>query len=250
MGQKALKELDMNKLPAHVVIIMDGNGRWAKNKNLDRIRGHQEGMKAASSVVEAAKDLGISYVTLYAFSVQNWQRPKDEVVALMNLLNDYLRKEGDKLIEQDIKLKAIGRLDDLPGTTLDTLNDIIERTRSCKSMTLTLALSYGGREEILDAVKKLVASGLKDVDSIDQDCFSGYLYSSDLPDPDLLIRTSGEMRLSNFMLWQLAYTEIYVTRTLWPNFRKRHLVKALLEYQKRERRYGLTGEQIKEKVDH
>ncbi len=250
MGQKALKALDMNKLPTHVVIIMDGNGRWAKNKSLDRIRGHQEGMKAASSVVKAAKNLGISYVTLYAFSVQNWQRPKEEVIALMNLLNDYLRKEGEKLIEQDIRLNAIGRLTDLPELTLETLNEIIEKTSSCKSMTLTLALSYGGREEILDAVKKMVSADQGDVDKIDEDHFADHLYTSDLPDPDLLIRTSGEMRLSNFMLWQLAYTEIYVTKTLWPNFRKRHLVKALLEYQKRERRYGLTGEQIKEKVDH
>lgn len=250
MGQRGIKGLDKSKLPEHVVIIMDGNGRWARNKNLDRIAGHQEGMKAASSVVKAARSLGIKYITLYAFSVQNWQRPKEEVVALMNLLNDYLLKEGERLIEQGIQLKAIGRLDDLPDLTLETLNNIMERTRFCNTMTLTLALSYGGREEILDAVKKMVNSGCNDINNIDQDHFSTYLYTSELPDPDLLIRTSGEMRLSNFMLWQLAYTEIYVTRTLWPNFRKRHLVKALLEYQKRERRYGLTGEQIKKKVQH
>lgn len=250
MGQSAVNKLEKEKLPQHVVIIMDGNGRWAQNRNLGRISGHREGMKAASSVVKAARNLGIKYITLYAFSIQNWQRPREEVLALMDLLNSYLLREGEKLIEQDIRLNAIGRLKDLPELTLSTLNHIIEKTGSCSSMTLTLALSYGGREEILDAVKKIINTHQKNINNIDQTEFSKFLYTSDLPDPDLLIRTSGEMRLSNFLLWQLAYTEIYVTKTLWPNFRKRHLVKALLEYQKRERRYGLTGEQVKKKVDH
>lgn len=250
MGQKRVQQLDISRLPQHVVIIMDGNGRWARNKKLERIEGHREGMKAASSVIKAARNLGIKYVTLYAFSVQNWNRPREEVIALMNLLNNYLQQEGERLVEQDIRLKAIGRLEDLPQSTLKTLNSILEKTSRCKTMTLTLALSYGGREEIIDAVRKLASEGYNDMSNIEQSDFSKYLYTSDLPDPDLLIRTSGEMRLSNFMLWQLAYTEIYVTRTLWPNFRKRHLVKALLEYQKRERRYGLTGEQIQKKVDH
>lgn len=249
MGNKAFKELDKNNLPGHIVIIMDGNGRWATKKKLDRISGHREGMKAASSVVKAAKNLGIKYITLYAFSVQNWQRPKHEVHALMELLNNYLIKEGKQLVEKDIRLRAIGRLSDLPSPTLDTLNEIIERTKNCTSMTLTLALSYGGREEILDAVKKIIESGDVEIKDINETVFERYLYSSDLPEPDLLIRTSGEMRLSNFMLWQLAYTEIYVTKTLWPNFRRRHLVKAIMDYQKRERRFGLTGEQVKRKVD-
>jgi len=228
---------------------MDGNGRWATKKKLDRISGHQEGMKAASSVVKAAKNLGIKYITLYAFSVQNWQRPKEEVHALMQLLNNYLVKEGKQLVEKDIKLNAIGRLGDLPTSTLDTLNKIMEQTRHCSEMTLTLALSYGGREEILVAVKNIIRSGDIDVSDLDESEFAKFLYTSDLPEPDLMIRTSGEMRLSNFMLWQLAYTEIYVTKTLWPNFRKRHLIKAIMDYQKRERRFGLTGAQIKRKVN-
>lgn len=248
MTHKRSSKLDYINLPRHIVIIMDGNGRWAKNKNLDRISGHREGMKAASSVVKAAKSLGIGYITLYAFSVQNWQRPKNEVSALMELLNNYLIKEGARLVEQDIRLNAIGRLDDLPRQTLRTLNNIIEKTSNCSSMTLTLALSYGGREEIIDAIRKLASSDNGRLENINENTFCNYLYTSDLPEPDLLIRTSGEMRLSNFMLWQLAYTEFYITRTLWPNFRKRHLIKAIAEYQKRERRFGKTGDQLSKKV--
>lgn len=239
--------IDREKLPLHVAIIMDGNGRWAKNKNLDRISGHREGMKSVRAVVTAAKDLGIRYITLYAFSAQNWQRPKNEVDALMELLKHYLLKERDKLIENDIRLNAIGRLDELPQAVSDVLRETMEMTRDGREMTLTLALSYGGREEIMDAVKKIIAAGNISSEFIDHPDLSRFLYTEGMPEPDLLIRTSGEMRLSNFMLWQIAYAEIYVTRTLWPNFRKRHLVKAILNYQNRERRFGLTGEQLKKR---
>lgn len=239
--------IDREKLPLHVAIIMDGNGRWAKNKNLDRISGHREGMKSVRAVVTAAKDLGIRYITLYAFSAQNWQRPKNEVDALMELLKHYLLKERDKLIENGIRLNAIGRLDELPQAVSDVLRETMEMTRDGREMTLTLALSYGGREEIMDAVKKIIAAGNISSEFIDHPDLSRFLYTEGMPEPDLLIRTSGEMRLSNFMLWQIAYAEIYVTRTLWPNFRKRHLVKAILNYQNRERRFGLTGEQLKKR---
>lgn len=244
MKKNHLQALNKNKIPKHIVIIMDGNGRWAEQKMLDRISGHKEGMKSVSSIVKAAKDLGIKYVTLYAFSVQNWKRPKHEVLALMELLKDYLINESDRLLDQNIKLNAIGQLDKLPKDALEILKLIMNKTKKCKSMTLTLALSYGGREEIIDAVKKIV-SNVKNPSNIDEKTFYNYLYTSNLPEPDLLIRTSGEMRLSNFLLWQLAYTEIYVTKTLWPNFRRRHLIRALINYQDRERRFGLTGNQIK-----
>lgn len=239
--------VDRNNLPAHIVIIMDGNGRWAKKKNLDRISGHREGMKSVKAVVKGAKELGVKYITLYAFSAQNWNRPKVEVGALMKLLKHYLINEGDKLIENGVSLNAIGRLWELPRDVYEVLLETIDKTKKCKELTLTLALSYGGREEIIDGIKEMVSKGNLAPEDINQNNFSKFLYTDDLPEPDLLIRTSGEMRLSNFMLWQLAYTEIYVTRTLWPNFRKRHLIKAILNYQKRERRFGLTGEQVKKR---
>ena len=247
MKGKLESEVDPKKLPRHVVIIMDGNGRWAEKKNLDRISGHREGMKSVQAVVKGAKDLGIKHITLYAFSAQNWNRPESEVNALMELLRQYLLKESDKLTENNIRLNAIGRLWELPEDVHKVLTDTMDKTRHCRELTLTLALSYGGREEIVDAVKKIASNGNFSPDNIDQSSFSEYLYTKDLPEPDLLIRTSGEMRISNFMLWQLAYTEIYVTKTLWPNFRKRHLIKAILNYQKRERRFGLTGEQVKKR---
>ena len=239
--------VDKNNLPAHIVIIMDGNGRWAKQKNLDRISGHREGMKSVRAVVNGAKELGVKNITLYAFSAQNWKRPKVEVDALMELLKHFLEKETEKLIENGIRLNAIGRLWELPQEVYKVLVNTIEKTSKCKEGTLTLALSYGGREEIIDAFKEMMSHGNIAGEDINQTNFSKFLYTSDLPEPDLLIRTSGEMRLSNFMLWQLAYTEIYVTKTLWPNFRKRHLIKAILNYQKRERRFGLTGEQVKKR---
>jgi undecaprenyl diphosphate synthase len=232
------------KLPRHIVVIMDGNGRWANRKGLDRISGHTEGMKSVKSVVKAARELGIRAITLYAFSVQNWKRPKGEVDALMELLKQYLIKEGNRLIKKEIKLNAIGRLTELPSDVYQVLVEVIEKTRDCKEMTLTLALSYGGREEIVDAVKKIISGWDGSNRDLSEEDFSQFLYTANLPDPDLLIRTSGEMRLSNFLLWQLAYTEIYVTKTLWPDFRRRHLIKAILNYQSRERRFGLTSDQI------
>ncbi len=239
-------KIDKKRLPQHVVIIMDGNGRWAEKKNLSRISGHREGIKAVSSIVGAGREIGLKYITLFAFSAQNWNRPKKEVITLMELLKQYLLEEGEMLVEQDIRLNAIGRLHQLPDDVRGTLENILDKTKDCKSMTLTLALSYGSREEIVDTVKKIIEKGL-DPGEIDEETISRHLYTSDIPDPDLLIRTSGEMRISNFLLWQLAYTEIYVTKTLWPNFRKRHLIKAIQNFQSRERRFGLTGKQIKKR---
>ena len=237
------RNLNKKKIPRHVVIIMDGNGRWAEKRRLDRITGHREGMKSVSSIVKAGREIGIKYITLFAFSAQNWNRPKKEVIALMDLLKQFLLQEGPRLIEQDIRLNAIGRLNKLPREAREILNQLIKKTRKCKSLTLTLALSYGSREEIVDAVKIIADKGYKP-QNITEKTVGRYLYTSDLPDPDLLIRTSGEMRISNFLLWQLAYTEIYVTKTLWPNFRKKHFINAILNYQNRERRFGLTGKQV------
>ena len=229
-------------LPRHVVVIMDGNGRWARRKNLSRLSGHREGMKSARAVVRAAREIGIKYITLYAFSVQNWNRPGEEVLALMNLLRGFLEDERENLVSEDIRLNAIGRLEDLPADVRDALFRTMKETERCGSMTLTLALSYGGREEIIDAVNGIIAEGGKA--PVTEERFESFLYTSRLPEPDLLVRTGGEMRLSNFLLWQLAYTEMYVTKTLWPNFRKRHLVKAVEDFRRRERRFGLTGDQV------
>jgi len=243
---KIIDTIDKNNIPNHVVIIMDGNGRWAKERNLDRIVGHREGMKSVSTIVKTSKEIGIKYITLFAFSAQNWNRSKKEIDALMDLLKHFLLQEYPRLIEQDIRLKAIGRLNQLPGKIRKILNQITKSTIKCKSMVLTLALSYGGREEIVDAVKSIVKQNYKH-NSINEKTVNKYLYTSDLPDPDLLIRTSGEMRISNFLLWQLAYTEIYITKTLWPNFQKRHFIKAIVNYQSRERRFGYSESQIKKK---
>lgn len=247
MKNRLISQIDESKLPNHIVIIMDGNGRWAKDKGLDRISGHQEGMKSVKSVVRASREIGIKSLTLYAFSAQNWKRPKIEVTALMELLKQYLLKEGNRLKEKGIKLNAIGRLNELPEDVYDVLIYTMGKTRACSKMLLTLALSYGGREEIIDAVKKIASQKNIILDDINPETFTNYLYTSKLPDPDLFIRTSGEFRLSNFMLWQLAYTEIYITKTLWPNFRRSHLLKAIINFQQRERRYGLTGEQIRKR---
>lgn len=235
---------ESGNIPLHIVIIMDGNGRWAAKNHLDRISGHKEGMKSVKSVLKASKELGIKYLTLYAFSAQNWNRPRAEVRALMELLKNYLIKEKDNLINENIKLNAIGRLNLLPEDVYEVLTNTINITTECTGMTLTLALSYGGREEIIDAVNNIIKSK-NNIPVIDEEIFAKFLYTHDLPDPDLLIRTSGELRISNFLLWQLAYTEIYVTRTLWPDFRRKDLVRAIRNFQNRERRYGLTGEQVK-----
>ncbi len=246
MKGKVESLLTQGKLPRHIVVIMDGNGRWANRKGFDRISGHKEGMKSVKSVVKASRELGIKAVTLFAFSAQNWKRPKSEVDALMKLLKEYLIKEVNRLVEKEIKLNAIGRLWELPSDVYEVLVKTMEKTKLCKEMTLTLALSYGGREEIIDAIKKIISDSIPPED-LDEDSFSKFLYTSNLPEPDLLIRTSGEIRLSNFLLWQLAYTEIYVTKTLWPDFKKKHLIRALINYQNRERRFGLTSDQIRKR---
>jgi undecaprenyl diphosphate synthase len=243
MRKKLDSRIDKANIPAHIAIIMDGNGRWAKRKGIDRISGHREGMKSVRSVVKAASELGIRLVTLYAFSEQNWKRPKLEVDALMELLKQYLLRERNELVKNGIRLNAIGRLWELPKDVFLVLMETIEMTKQCNSLILTLALSYGGREEIIDAVKEIISRRNILPEDLNEQSFSNYLYTLDLPEPDLLIRTSGEFRLSNFLLWQLAYTEIYFTKTLWPDFRKKHLIKALINYQSRERRFGLTSDQ-------
>ncbi len=243
MRTKLESRIDKTNIPAHIAIIMDGNGRWAERKGIDRLSGHREGMKSVRSVVKAANELGIRLVTLYAFSEQNWKRPKVEVDALMELLKQYLLRERKRLVKNGIRLNAIGRLWELPKDVFLVLMETIEMTKECNSLILTLALSYGGREEIVDAVKEIISTRNILPDDLNEQSFSNYLYTVDLPEPDLLIRTSGEFRLSNFLLWQLAYTEIYVTKTLWPDFRKKHLIKALINYQSRERRFGLTSDQ-------
>jgi undecaprenyl diphosphate synthase len=235
------------RLPRHVAIIMDGNGRWARKKSLDRIRGHMKGIEAVRAAVTACRELGIEFLTLYAFSMENWKRPGKEVSALMNLLRKYLRAELDEMLENNIRLRAIGDLDSLPLGAHQTLIETVEKTAHCDTMVLTLALSYSARNEIISAIRRLMAEG-KDrgirPEQISEETLSDYLWTKDIPDPDLLIRTSGEYRISNFLLWQIAYTEIYVTETLWPDFGKEDLIKALLNYQSRQRRFGLTNEQL------
>ena len=242
-----MEEIDKDKLPTHIAIIMDGNGRWAKKKLLNRISGHMKGVDAVREVVTTCRELGIKILTLYAFSIENWRRPKEEVKALMGLLNDYLLKERREMIKNNIRLSAIGRLEDLPPAVQATLQETMKMTKHCDGMTLNLALSYGGRSEILHAVQRVLSDFQKKTikpEEIDQERFSQYLWTWGLPDPDLLIRTSGEFRISNFLLWQIAYTELYVTETLWPDFNREELLKAIADYQSRERRFGLTSEQL------
>jgi len=227
---------------------MDGNGRWAQQRSLPRIAGHQAGVEAVRQTVETCRELGVPVLTLYAFSRENWQRPKWEVKALMGLLSQYLRSEIKKLKQNDIALRAIGNLDQLPEKVRELLARAEQQTAGCRAMVLNLALSYSGRSEIIRAVRNLVQDvrqGKVEAEGIDEALFEKYLYTRGLPDPDLLIRTSGEYRLSDFLIYQLAYAEIYVTKTLWPDFRKKDLVAAITEYQNRERRFGLTGEQIR-----
>jgi len=228
-------------VPRHIAIIMDGNGRWAKAQGLPRIKGHEQGARAVRECVEACAELKIDYLTLYAFSAENWQRPKSEVFALMRLLEKFLREKTPELIEKNIRLQAIGRLTDLPDLCQQRLHKSIEATARNSGVTLILALSYGGRLEIIDGIKSLLRAielGHIDKGMIDVEMFSKHLYTRYYPDPDLLIRTSGEMRLSNFLLWQLSYTEMYVTPKLWPDFTKKDLHAAVEEYGRRQRRYG------------
>ena len=242
-----MKKLVKEKLPKHLAIIMDGNGRWARQKSLSRIEGHIKGIQSVRTVVTTCRELGIEFLTLYAFSIENWRRPVNEVSALMGLLQRYLRKELDKMLENNIRLRAIGDINSLPPDAHDTLIDTVEKTAHCDGMVLTLALSYSGRDEIIRAFRRLVAD-IKNKrirpEEVSEETLSNYLSTKDIPDPDLLIRTSGEYRISNFLLWEMAYTEIYVTETLWPEFGKEDLIKALLNYQSRERRFGLTSEQL------
>jgi undecaprenyl diphosphate synthase len=242
-----MEEIDQEKLPRHIAIIMDGNGRWAKKKSLSRISGHMKGVDAVREVVTACRELGIKVLTLYAFSIENWRRPKDEVAALMGLLKEYLLKERKEMLQNNIRLCVIGRLEDLPPDVRDTLKETIQVTEHCNGMILNLALSYGGRSEILHAAKGIVSDlqkGKIKLEEITEQRFSQYLWTWGIPDPDLLIRTSGELRISNFLLWQIAYTELYVTETLWPDFDRKELLKAIADYQARERRFGLTSEQL------
>ncbi|MFH1372975.1 MAG: isoprenyl transferase [bacterium] len=228
-------------LPHHVAIIMDGNGRWAAQRNKPRTFGHEAGVKAVKKVVTAASEIGIKYLTLYTFSSENWKRPKSEVAALMSLLTRTTLRELDELIKNDVKLITVGRINGLPIERRHVLKDAVNRTRNNRGLVLILALNYGGRTEILDAVKAItntVKAGMLDVPDIDETLFSSFLYTADIPDPDLLIRTSGEMRISNFLLWQTSYTELHIIDTLWPDFGARELYEAILDYQKRERRFG------------
>ncbi len=238
---------DQNRLPRHVAIIMDGNGRWAQSRGLRRVQGHAAGAESVRSAVRLSRQLGIPYLTLYAFSEENWQRPRGEIRSLMSLLMRYLRRELAELKEKGIAFRAIGDLSRLPQEVQREVGRAAAATAQGGEMLLTVALSYGARSEILQAVKSLaqdVLDGRLSPTDINQDLFSRYLYTADIPDPDLLIRTSGEYRLSNFLLWQSAYTELYFTDTLWPDFREEEFLKALAEYQQRARRFGMTQEQI------
>jgi undecaprenyl diphosphate synthase len=234
-------------IPRQVADIMDGNGRWAERRGLDRVQGHRAGIEAVRATVRAAHELGVRFLTLYAFSTENWSRPKGEVDALMGLLEHYLEAEIEELDRNGIRLRAIGRLDRLPELARAKLDEALDRTRDNGEMTVVFALSYGGRTEIVDAARKLardVEQGKLDPEQIDEKTFSAYLYDPELPDPDLLIRTGGEARVSNFLLWQIAYAELHVTDVMWPDFRKSDLVEAVWDYQQRERRYGLTSAQV------
>ncbi|HAT63074.1 MAG TPA: isoprenyl transferase [Flavobacteriaceae bacterium] len=242
-----ITQIDKKKLPKHLAVIMDGNGRWAKKQGLFRTFGHENGTKAVREIVEACAALPIPYLTLYAFSTENWNRPKIEVDTLMKLLVSSLKSEIKTLLDNQIKLNAIGNLDALPKKARRELLDVIEKTKSNTRMTLTLALSYGSREEIIKTIKEIsdkVKNNLISPSSIDESVINNHLYTRDLPDVDLLIRTSGELRISNFLLWQIAYAELYFTDTLWPDYRKDHLFEAIINYQKRERRFGKTSEQL------
>lgn len=239
-----MNRLDPEKIPKHVAVIMDGNGRWAKKRLMNRVRGHEEGTESVRVIVRSSRKIGIKWLTLYAFSEENWKRPKHEVMALMGILKRFLKSELPEMLDNGIRLRAIGNIDRLPNDARKVLDNIIEKTSANNDMTLSLALSYGSRQEISQAVKQIalkVKSGELDASDINDDTVSDYLYTSGMPDPDLLIRTSGEYRISNFMLWQIAYTEIYITPTLWPDFREDEYLLALENFQKRERRFGAIG---------
>ncbi len=234
------RRLDFDRLPKHVAIIMDGNGRWAAERHLPRVEGHRAGIEAVRDTVETSARLGLPVLTLYAFSVENWKRPVPEVTALMGLLRQYLRLELKSLLRNGIQFRVIGQLDRLSREVREELEAAVVRTASNTGMVFNIALSYGGRAEIVDAARQAIARGMQ-ADELDEDAFASLLYTAGQPDPDLLIRTSGEMRVSNFLLWQIAYAEIWVTDTFWPDFRARHLLEAVADYQRRDRRYGAVS---------
>ena len=244
-------QINADKLPHHIAIIMDGNGRWAEMKGKPRVFGHKNGVSSVKEVIEGCREIGINYLTLYAFSTENWNRPKMEVKTLMALLVSSLRKELNTLLKNNIKLNTIGNIENLPKRAQVELAEVIEKTKNNTSLTLTLALSYGSREEIVNVIRnisKKVVNNQIAVEEINENIINNHLYTFSLPDVDLLIRTSGEKRISNFLLWQIAYAELYFTNTLWPDFRKENLFNAIVNYQQRERRFGKTSQQI-EKIN-
>jgi undecaprenyl diphosphate synthase len=233
-----LREIDRDRLPRHIAVIMDGNGRWARRRRLPRVAGHRAGIDSVREIIEVSARLGLEVLTLYAFSVENWKRPQTEVRTLMSLLKEYIKRELDRLADANIRFVAIGRVNELAQSVRRELERAVERTSANSGMILNVALNYGGRAELVDAFNRLLDAQNGGRTPVTEDLISQSLYTAGMPDPDLLIRTSGEMRLSNFLLWQVAYAEIYVTSTYWPDFRRRHLFEAILDYQKRDRRYG------------
>jgi len=244
---KKLQSINLNKVPNHIAVIMDGNGRWAKGKGMQRVFGHRNALTAIRETADTASELGVKYLTMYAFSTENWNRPKLEVDALMSLLITTLKKELPEFQRKNVKINSIGDTSSLPKTAQSVLNNVIEQTKNNTKITLTFALSYGSREEIVNTIKnisKKVVNKDLDIEKIDENIINNHLYTFNLPDVDLMIRTSGEQRISNFLLWQMAYAELYFTDVLWPDFRKDNLFDAIIDYQNRERRFGKTSEQI------
>ena len=245
--EEKLRSINLHKIPNHIAIIMDGNGRWAKGKGMQRVFGHRNALTAIRETADTASELGVQYLTMYAFSTENWNRPKLEVNALMNLLISTLKKELPEFMKKDVRVNSIGNVSQLPKSAQKVLSDVIEKTKNNKKITLTFALSYGAREEIVNAIKNIsekVVNNEIDIKKINDKIINNHLYTFNLPDVDLMIRTSGEQRISNFLLWQAAYAELYFTDVLWPDFRKEDLFDAILDYQNRERRFGKTSEQI------
>jgi len=245
--EELIELMDKDHMPGHIAIIMDGNGRWARMRGLPRIAGHREGIKSVREIVTFCREVGIEVLTIYAFSAENWKRPELEVKALMMFLEEYLQRELKTLMDNNIRFMTIGQTDKLPGSVKKWIEKVEKKTEHNTSMILNIALSYGGRTEIVDAILRImndITNGAIKPENIDSKLFSNYLYTKGLPDPDLMIRTSGETRISNFLLWQIAYAELYFTKTLWPDFRRHDLLLAILDYQHRERRFGMIEEQI------
>jgi len=241
-------ELAEDRIPRHIAVIMDGNGRWAQCRGLERNAGHREGIESVREIIRACHDYGVEFLTLYAFSIENWSRPRGEVSELMRLLEQYLETELDEVMGYDARVRSIGRLDRLPPSTRRAVEVAVRKTAGNKGMQLIFALSYGGRAELVDAARRMMRdaeAGKLDPEDLDEKSFAAYLYAPDLPDPDLLIRTGSEQRISNFLLWQIAYSELHLSQKMWPEFRRADFETALADYQGRERRFGLTGEQVR-----